>query len=537
VRPAPPAQSWTDELRAGVRFLAQLPAFLRHPLTPAVAEAILRRRLANREGDFLSLVRRRVYQHPGSPYRALLRLAGCELGDLDRLVRAEGLEGALRILYRHGVYLTVEELKGRRPVVRGGATLPWDPAGLRDPDPAARFAAQTSGSRGPRAPIALDLAFLAELAVNRRLALSARGGRDWKAAYWDVPGGGLAAILVSTKAGAPVVRWFSPVDPDLPGVHPRYRWSARLARWASVAAGRGLPVPRHVSVADPLPIARWMAGVLAQGATPFLTTYSSPAVRLCRAALAGGFRLEGARLALYGEPVTAARVAVIRSVGAEVIPVYVTMESGRIGDGCLAPEAPDEVHLFHDFHAVIQPGSSDARPGLPAGALLLTSLRTTAPVALLNVSVGDQAVLSERACGCPLEALGWTTHLHTIRSYEKLTAGGMTFLDVDVVRVLEQVLPERFGGDPTDYQLVEGPAENGHPRVQLLVHPALGALDSEAVRGAFIGALGVGSGTERIMAAVWSDAEVLRVERRPPIVSASGKILHLHLDQGGEASS
>src|SRR5262245_53073601 len=376
-----------DDLGAGARLLARLPGFLRHPLDLTAAGTILRRRLAAREGDFLSLARQRIYQHPGSPYRELLRLAGCEFGDVARLVQTEGLEAALRILYRHGVYLTVEELKGRRPIMRGEATVAWDPLGFRNPGSSARFAAQTSGSRGPRAPVVLDLDFLADLAVDRALALAARGGRDWRAAYWDVPGGGLGAILVSAKAGMLPVRWFSPVDPGLPGFHPRYRWSARLARCGSLLAGKALPVPRHVSVADPLPIARWMASVLEHGETPFLTTYSSPAVRLCRAAQAAGIWLGGAHLALYGEPVTDARVAVIRKAGAEVIPVYVTMESGRIGDGCLAPEAADEVHLFHDFHAVIQPDATDARPGLPAGALLLTSLRATASVTLLNVSM------------------------------------------------------------------------------------------------------------------------------------------------------
>lgn len=31
----------------------------------------------------------------------------------------------------------------------------------------------------------------------------------------------------------------------------------------------------------------------------------------------------------------------------------------------------------------------------------------------------------------------------------------MTFLDTEVIRVLEEVLPARFGGSPTDCQLVE----------------------------------------------------------------------------------
>src|SRR3990172_8887397 len=82
---------------------------------------------------------------------------------------------------------------------------------------------------------------------------------------------------------------------------------------------------------------------------------------------------------------------------------------------------------------------------------------------LLNISMGDQAVVLRRQCGCPLEQLGWTTHLHTIRSHEMLTCGGISFLDTDVIRVIEEVLPARFGGAPTDYQLLEDEADDGRP--------------------------------------------------------------------------
>jgi hypothetical protein len=126
--------------------------------------------------------------------------------------------------------------------------------------------------------------------------------------------------------------------------------------------------------------------------------------------------------------------------------------------------------------------------------------------------------------------VGWTTHLHTIRSYEKLTAGGMTFLDADVIRVLEEVLPARFGGIPTHYQLVEGPADDGRPRVRLLVDPAVGDVDLDAVARAFLEAIGPGAGVERIMSTVWEDADLLRVERRAPLATTSGKVLHLHLE-------
>jgi hypothetical protein len=70
--------------------------------------------------------------------------------------------------------------------------------------------------------------------------------------------------------------------------------------------------------------------------------------------------------------------------------------------------------------------------------LLVTSVRPTAPMILLNVSLGDQAVMGERECSCPMQSAGWTTHLHTIRSFEKLTVAGMAFLDRDVVRILSR---------------------------------------------------------------------------------------------------
>jgi hypothetical protein len=274
-----------------------------------------------------------------------------------------------------------------------------------------------------------------------------------------------------------------------------------------------------------------MAEVLRSGHTPDLHTFVSSAVRLCQAALGAGVDLQGARFTIGGEPVTEARLDAVRRVGAEALPQYASAESGGpIGYGCLAPEAPDDVHLFDDLHALIQPNRDGEIAALPASALFISSLRPTAPFILLNVSMGDQAVMTRRACGCPLERLGWATHLHTIRSYEKLTSGGMTFLDTDVIRVLEEVLPARFGGAPTDYQVVEDEAEDGRPRLRLLVHPSVGLLEPQAVAETFLTAIGAGSGVQRVSGLLWRDAGFLRVERLAPRTTASGKILHLHLE-------
>jgi hypothetical protein len=270
--------------------------------------------------------------------------------------------------------------------------------------------------------------------------------------------------------------------------------------------------------------------VLLSGGTPHLFTFASSAVRLCQAALAAGIDLDGAQLTVTGEPLTAARLAVIERSGAQAAGRYAITECGALGFGCQNPAVSDDVHLLSDLHALIQPEPNTV-PVLSDKALFITALRPTTPFILLNVSMGDQAEMVDRSCGCPLEALGWRTHLQHIRSYEKLTAGGMTFLDTDVVRVLEDVLPARFGGGPTDYQLVEQETETGAPRLSLLVHPDLGPLDEAALAEEFLAAISVGPGPEPVMGQLWREAKMVRVERVAPRTTPTGKILHLHRDQ------
>jgi hypothetical protein len=521
------------EIAERARLLWHLPFFLRNPFTLDEARAILRERLAQRQLCFLRLARRAIYGQADSPYRQLLKLAGCEYGDLEQLVLLEGVEGCVRSLARQGVYLTVDEFKGRRAVVRGSATLSFERHQLRNPLPATHLAVQTGGSRGAGTSVPIGLAFIRDHAVNTFLTLDAHGGAGWRHATWGVLGGAaLTNLLEFSSGGARTLRWFSQLDPAAHGLSPRYRWSARALRWGTFLAGAPLPRPEYVPLDDPLPIVRWMTDVLRASRTPHLWTYASSAVRVCQAALEAGLDIGGARFTAGGEPSTAARLAAIRRAGAEVAPRYGSTETDIIAYACLAPQAPDDMHLLHDRHAIIQPDQVREQTGLPPRTLLFTSLLATAPLILLNVSLGDQASLIQRSCGCSLERLGWRTHLHTVRSFEKLTAGGMTFLDADVIQVLEEVLPARFGGGLTDYQLLEEQTEEGDPRLRLLVHPAVGPLEPQAVAEAFLEAIGAGSGAQRVMALQWRQAGLLRVEREPPRTTDAGKILHLHQQHG-----
>jgi hypothetical protein len=526
------------DLWTGARLLRALPSFLRHPVSSEEARSVLRRRLEHRQGDFLDVARRLVYGQPDSPYRALLARAGCEYGDLARLVAADGVEGALGTLFRAGVYLTVEEFKGRRALVRGGTVVPFEPAQLCNPRSVVHVVASSGGSRGPGTTVPIDLASARDQAVNRRLALEARGALGWRHAVWGRPGASeLVIVLRFAACGATPERWFSQLDPGGSGLHPRYRWGDRVLRWGSLGSGVRLPLPRHVPIDAPGPIIDWLTGVLRAGATPHLKTFASAAVRLCQIAHASRVDLTGAHFTTVGEPLTPARDAEIRRTGARHAPEYGATESGQIAEWCLAPQAVDDVHLMHDLHAVIQPGpdpgsgsgpSSGSVARLPDTALLLTSLRPTAPLILLNVSLGDQAEMARGSCGCAMERSGWPTRLQRIRSFEKLTSEGMAVLDVDVLRVLDEVLPERFGGTAASYQLVEDESQAGAARLRLLVDPAVGPVDAAAVADAFLEGVAAVSESQRMVALLWRQAGVLSVERRPPLVTPGGKILHVH---------
>jgi hypothetical protein len=516
----------SEDVAVAARFLRGLPGFLRNPLMLEEARAVLAERMRSRERRFLALVGASIDGRPDSVYARLLEFAGCELGDVERIVADHGVEGALQRLVQEGVYLTVDEFKGRRPAVRGSQTFEVRMDDLRNPGAVVHGLAQSGGSRGAPTVVPIDLAFVRDHAVNTHLTLDAHGGAGWVHAHWGVPGGtAVTNLLEFAKGGNPAMRWFTPVAANAPGIHPRYRVGSSALRLVAKAAGVPIPRPEFVPLDDPRPIARWMSDTLRSGRTPHLWTFASSAVLVAGAARAEGIDIAGARFTGGGEPTTPARRAAVERVGAQLLPRFGTTETDIFAYACAAPSAADDMHLLDDRHAVIQAEGAS----LPPGAMFVSSLLHSTPLLLLNVSLGDRATLARRECGCPLEELGWAMHISDARSFEKLTAGGITFLDVDVVRILEEVLPARFGGGPTDYQLVETEDGDGRPVVRLLVHPEVGELDDQVVTDAFLDAVGGGSEGERLAELQWRARGVLTVERGAPERTASGKIQHLHV--------
>ena len=107
-------------------------------------------------------------------------------------------------------------------------------------------------------------------------------------------------------------------------------------------------------------------------------------------------------------------------------------------------------------------------------SFLFSSMLYESPKILLNVGMGDYGRVRQAECDCQFGQLGFDTHVSDIRSYEKLTGEGVTFVDMDFVRILEKELPHAFGGQSTDYQVVEEEDERGLTRLQLIVSPRIG---------------------------------------------------------------
>ncbi len=517
-------QAW-----AGAQFFAQLPGYLRHPLSFEAARRSLADRLEHREYAFLEKLRLDICNQPRSPYLQLLRYAGCEFGDIETAVRRDGIEQALLELLRAGVYLTIDEFKGRKIAQRGSTQVEVRPELLQAPRASYHLPGSSGGSRSKGTPVMIDLAFIRACAANSAVSLSSRGGENWRKVIWESPGAGLRFRTVKFAGFTTLpAATFSQIDPHSSDIPSYFRLNQRLLSWAGRLAARPLPWPIYAPLSDPSPLANWLQQVRRAGDTPHLQTFPGSAVVLARFAVENGYDISGTWITVSGEPITAARIATMQAAGCNVIPRYGTMETGAFGYGCSQPDAPDDLHLVSDMHAMIQAGAESAAIGLPPTGLLITSLHAQAPFVMLNLSMGDQAELSERRCGCPLEQAGWTQHIRKVRSFEKLTGMGVTFDGALLIPVLEEILPTRFGGGPTDYQLVEAEGADGTPVLKLVVHPRLGKLDDQALIETFLAAMGSKSDSDNVMIKRWRDGGTLTVERRELSTTKSGKINFLH---------
>src|SRR4030042_2429064 len=75
------------DLKMYSRFAWGLRGFLRHTISLEEATPLVQQRMAEREENFLRLVKKGIFGYPKSPYLPLLKLARCEMGDIENMVR------------------------------------------------------------------------------------------------------------------------------------------------------------------------------------------------------------------------------------------------------------------------------------------------------------------------------------------------------------------------------------------------------------------------------------------------------------------
>jgi hypothetical protein len=513
------------QIRTYAGFLSGLPHFVRNPISLEDAKAAIEQRLASRETAFLRFAETTLFASPVSPYVQLFRLAGCARGDLVALVRTRGLDAGLLALRAAGVYVSFAEFKGRTPLVRDGHEIPVKPSDFANPFLSRRFTGKTSGSTGVATSASIALGHLAIQSEHRLLALHAHGLVGAPSAIWRpiLPAGsGLNNVLRGARIGESPLRWFVP-EGDA-AVRPAFRY--RLATAAAIAVGRAsgvrLPFPEMVPFSDAVRIARWMSDQRDAHGRVWLNTTVSCALRVALAAHADRIDLHGATFQISGEPATTAKIDRIRASGAGFFTDYGTVETGRMAVGCAHPNSESDLHLLSDIFAIV-PWSRSAGPSdRHASSFHVTTFTPESPTLLLNVEFDDEGVIDQRPCGCPLEALGFRTHLRDIRSYGRLTGEGVTLVGSDMVRILEEVLPTQFGGSPLDYQLVEEEDAVGFTRLTLVANPDIAAGD-EALREAVFSALTRAGGAAGMARALWQQAGTLQVRRSQPHVTERGK--------------
>jgi len=508
-----------------IRFTVQTRAFLRERITADEAVRLIREGMRNRDTAFLKMVDDAIYAQPGSPYLKLLKSAGIEAGDIVGLVRQEGLEGALLKLFQAGVYVTFEEFKGWTPAVRGSGTFTFRGEDFDNPLIRPHFRARTGGTRGRAGRVPLHLDHIDQSAPHWAAWFASHGWTGRPIVFWSPVFAAVAmGQLRYAKIGQPFVRWFSMQTSGsfldrlaAGGVHGAIRWAA------------GFPKPEPVSANNATEIAVRLDRMLQAGVQPLVNTSASAAARVSVAALERGISLNRISFLLRGEPLTRARRATIESSGAGAVQTYGFSEGGTVGSQCPHPATEDDVHVFMDAFAVV--GRPLPERNVPdSEALLFTALRPACPKVMLNAEIGDSAVIRDRKCGCLLGELGYHRHLSTIRSFEKLTGDGVTFAGSDIFHLIEDVLPRKFGGSIADYQLVESQDERGLPRCLLLVSPGLGNMDETAIVATVLEELGKMKGSYRLMASLWRQSGILKVERRSPPVTARGKVLPFRVE-------
>jgi hypothetical protein len=143
------------------------------------------------------------------------------------------------------------------------------------------------------------------------------------------------------------------------------------------------------------------------------------------------------------------------------------------------------------------------------------------------VESDDYATVDSTPCGCEWERLGFPEHIRDIRSFRKLTGEGVTLVGSDMERILDDLLPARYGGSALDYQFAEEEDAQGFTKLILRVSPSV-TLGSEQEAADFVlGALASIDAGGAVARSTWRQAGTIRIRRERPLMTGRGKLMPL----------
>ena len=530
-------------MRKYYRFADGLRKFIKAKMTPeealALSQSVLKKRIAAREENFLNLARTSIFGYAKSPYLRLLKPKRITFEDVKAWVERDGIEPTLNRLQQEGICFSVDEFKGKVPVVRNGTSFRCQESMFDNPFLSDAYEVRSGATRSAGTRIRIDFDYLHQRSLYDAFLLNAHGCLTAPIANWfpTFPGApGINSSLRFAHIGNTARKWFSQVSTDTMRVNWEKRWGTKLIFAVTSFYGTPLARPEYVELSQAVKIAHWAHDTLQKHPTCVVYTFATSAVRVAIAAAENNLNLKGTKFFVTGEPLTPQKQREIESVGASAVPIYGISEAGVIAAGCAQPHGvSDHCHLYKDTTAIVTHQTKVPHLDRCLDEYLFTTLLYESPKLLLNVGMGDYGDFTQDSCDCDFSRLGFDVCLYNIRSFEKLTGEGVTFVDTDLIRILEKDLPEHFGGKSMDYQLVESENGEGFTRLHLRVSPRLGALNENEILKRFLGLLKNAEDSPESWAQagseMWRQSGILQIRRDDPIPTASGKVLPFHLSR------
>ncbi len=510
-----------------IRFFLELPSFLKDTMSFDESMEIIKERLKNREENFLKLLKKGIFENKKSPYLKLFKLSRCGYEDVERMVRRDGLEAALHSLREDGVYLSLEEFKGKRAVERRGVSFEFTDRDFINPCITSFYRVKSGGSRSLGTKTEINLEFLKKRSVYYPLMIKMFGLEDSALGIWfpgPPLGAGLIPFLQFAKAGKVADKWFTPTQ-----LYFSRKIGLRIMSFIMSAQNKRFPYPQYTSIAGLHHVLDWMSGAKRSHKGLVFLTYPSLAVRICELAAEKKIDIANTKFWLVGEPISEAKAGVIQSQMCSIIPIYAFMELGLLAFGCPDRQYVESVHLAKDTLAMIQHKRYIPALSTHLDVFLFSSIMPSSPKILLNIENGDYGIVDKKPCGCIAGEIGLDIQIRDIQSFEKLNAEGMTLFVSDFIPILENILPKKFGGGPLDYQLFEEETQT-RTVINLIVSPRVGNIDEGAVIAVILSELRKKTNAASQMAELLSDAGAFKVKRAHPQWTQGSKIYPLFID-------